>query len=393
MWNNKIKILAAITCLFFATKCADGNDQKVHTQTINQSFASSEAKFVRKKRRSMLFGIDYLGGAKYQQLILDEHPNGWAAGFFIEDDLFGSPKEVIRKLAKSGRAPVIRINLAWKDDHQFIESDFQNIVEYAKEYAEFPKRYKNVTWYFSGATEHLLNREQAERLAKKILAVLPKTDNCIYVNNPWENRGAFVYGRRIINEVHGSYAKAPRGKFIFSYDGSSAVDDDVMLRKRVMKNSEVFFFWHPAMNGRLKVDDETPRPQRRSWPTSALIDSIIYLKNDAGSGIWIPNNWLWKSHADRHRTPPESRAYKPVLISPIKVDRFELITKNGRVVASSGPPMQFEDGRWRYYFDDFGHNIAEKAIRIQKDPVCGLRANGKVYGKVNPAFRAGSFRK
>ena len=29
-----------------------------------------------------MYGLDHLGGAKYPDLLVREHPNGWAAGFF-----------------------------------------------------------------------------------------------------------------------------------------------------------------------------------------------------------------------------------------------------------------------------------------------------------------------
>lgn len=32
----------------------------------------------------MTYGIDYLGGARYPNIILDWHPPGWSAGFFYE---------------------------------------------------------------------------------------------------------------------------------------------------------------------------------------------------------------------------------------------------------------------------------------------------------------------
>lgn len=380
--------LVIAICSIFAITYTNGTQNEASAERASEYYELIKSG----KQQSKLFGIDYLGGAKYEQLIMEEHPSGWAAGFFVEDDLFGSPKAVIRKLASSGRAPAIRLNLAWEDDHVFTESDFDKIVYYAKQFSRYPKRYRNVMWYFSGATEHILNKQLAEKLAKRVLAVLPKTKNCIYVNNPWEGRGAFVHGNRIINEVHGSFASVPKGKFIFSYDGSNAVDDDVMLTKNKMKDSEIFFLWHPAMNGRLKVDDTTPRPQRRSWPTKPLIESLIYLQSNSGTGIQLPKNWLWKSHADRHNTPPEPRAYKPVLISPIKVDSFELVTLDGRVIARSGKPLEFVDGRWRYYFPQYGYKMTQTAIKMQNNPVCLLRANGKIYGKVNPAFRAGTFR-
>jgi hypothetical protein len=339
----------------------------------------------------MLYGIDYLGGAKYQRLILDEHPSGWAAGFFVQPELFGDPAPVIRTLAGSGRCPLIRINLAWSDEHIFNESDFPGIVVRAQRYTKMANRYPNVRWYFSGATEHQLNAQLAKKLANQVLSVMPA--NAIYVNNPWGGRGELITGNRIINEVHGTKEHAPKGPFFFSYDGSSCVDDDVELRKRKMKDAEVFFFWHPACNGRLTTQDKTKRPDRQAYPTNELLDSMIYLHNSPGVGINIPDGWIWKSHADRHKTPPEPREYKPVLLSPIQANRFELVAENGQVVAASAPAEPFKDGGWRYYFPDFGYNLAEKARRIQKgNPVCSLRANGKIHGKVNPAFRAGTFR-
>ncbi len=344
-------------------------------------------------KRPRLFGMDYLGGGKYPQVIIDSHPRGWAAGFFTQKDLFDDPTNVIKHLARRGRTPAIRLNLAWRDDHNFTRNDFPKIIAEAKRFAEFPKRYKNVIWYFSGATEHVLNKELAKELADEVLKVLPKRDNCFYVNNPWVPFGSFITGDRIVNEVHGSKASPRRGAYLFSHDGSSSVDDDVQTRKESLKGAEIFFLWHPAMNGRLKVTDETPRPQRRSWPTKSLIESIKYLRNDSGKGISLPTNWLWKSHSDRHYTPPEPRAYKPVLIAPVRLKYFELVTKSGKVIARSSSPLAFVDGRWRYYFNQFGYKLSQEAIKDQNTGVCKLRgSDGKIYGKVNPAFRHGTFR-
>lgn len=388
-FKPKVFLCVLIVCGFFQfTKKQYQN--KDPNAAMFFRFVNRESQAVNKKQK--MYGLDYLGGAKYQDFILNNHPNGLAAGFFVEDDLFGSPRLVVNQLAKSNRAPAIRLNLGWKDDHKFSKKDFPKIVSYAKRYSRYPKKYKNVKWYFSGATEHLLDKKLATELSRQVLSVLPKRRNCIYVNNPWEGRGAFVYGNRIINEVHGSYANPPKGRFLFSYDGNNAVDDDITSTKRKMQNAEIFFLWHPAMNGRLKVDDPTPRSQRNSWPTVNLLKSILYLQKDAGSGINLPKNWLWKSHADRHKTPPEFRAYKPVLISPLKVNNFQLISDDETIVSTSSGPLPFVDGRWRYYFPDYGYKLSQRLTKIQKNPVGLIVSGGVVYGKVNPAFRAGTFR-
>ena len=106
----------------------------------------------------------------------------------------------------------------------------------------------------------------------------------------------------------------------------------------------------------------------------------------------LPKGYIWKSHADRHNTPPEARAYKPVLIAPVKAPRAELVTENGQVVAVSSQAQTFNGGGWRYYFSQYGYQLAEKARRIHGKGTVSLRLNGKVVGTLNPAFRAGSFR-
>jgi hypothetical protein len=204
-------------------------------------------------------------------------------------------------------------------------------------------------------------------------------------------RGATIPASVGINEVHGK-AGAPRGAYNYSFDGQSCLDADVEATKARHQRAGIFFFWAPQFNGRKNTNDDTPRPERKAYPTSQLIDSIIYLHRERGE-VSLPDKHLWKSHADQHNAPtPEPRALKPVYIHPIKADRVELVADNGQVVAVSGGARPFEDGRWRYYFPDFGYVMAEKARRIHGKPTCTVRVGGKVVGTVNPAYRAGVFR-
>jgi hypothetical protein len=208
------------------------------------------------------------------------------------------------------------------------------------------------------------------------------------VNTP-DKRGAIIPG--VINEQHGG--GKPRSKICdFSYDGTSAVDSNVPVVKEAFKDARIFYFWVPQFNLRKNTNDTTPRAERKAVPTGKLIDSVIYLKNQKGD-CQLPQSFLWKSHADQHTAPvPEPRALKPVLIASVKVTRFELVADNGQVIAVSGGAMAYNEGGWRYYFDDFGYQLAEKARRIQGHSVCRLRGGGKVYGKVNPAFRQNKYR-
>jgi hypothetical protein len=329
----------------------------------------------------MIWGIDYLGLPKFADLAIREHPEGWGAGCFAVT--FGPALAHVDRLLATGRCPVFRVQLLWSDAHQFGDADIPEVRRLARQYEALARKYPGVRMMLSPFCEHNL------RAPDKYLDIVKReAPSCEPINVPWQ--GGFSANYR--NEVHGG-KKPPGGsrKHLYSWDGTSCVDGDVEASKRVHSNAEVYFWWHPAMNGRLNTNDKTPRPQRKAWPTSDLIDSIIYLSRNAGD-VKAPRGATGKSHADRHSTPPEPRAYKPVYILAQKANRVELVADNGQVVAASSRPQPFADGRFRYYFSEYGYQIAEKAVRIHGKPSVQLRIGGKVVGVVNPAFRFGDFR-
>lgn len=337
--------------------------------------------FICSTAHAQIWGIDELGAGRYPQQLIEHHPEGFAVGAFTQRELFGDPLPAIERLIKIKRIPLIRYNLRWSDTHTFRKSDFPKIIEEAKRVSKFAAWHVDVGCQISGATEHMLNAADANLLARQVLAVIP--ERCSYVNNPWEGKGAFIApGDRILNEVHGVNARPPKvgGRYNFSFDGSSAVDSDVEALKQRFSGASVFFLWHPSNNGRLTVSDTTPRPQRKAWPTKELLESLVYLTTNRGPSN-LPANWLLKSHADRHNTPPEPRAYKPVFIVPKGIKSIKLI-KDGKTYATSNP-QPFVDGRSRIYVPHFGYTIGANTAVI---------ANGKRVGVCNPGFRAGNFR-
>lgn len=326
-----------------------------------------------------MYGLDYLGLPKFVDLAVREHPEGWAAGCFA--NTFGDALPAVRKLLETGRCPLFRVHLLWSDAHNFGASDIPTVRRLARQYEVLKRAFPSVTIEISPFCEHNLANPDPY-----LEIVAQEAPSCRPVNTPW--KGGF--SRKFKNEVHGTHA-APRGEYNYSWDGNSCVDGDAEKSKAVHKNAQVYFWWHAAMNGRKNDSDKTPRPERKAWPTSDLIDSMIYLRTTAGE-VKYRRNFLWKSHADRHETPPEPRAYKPVLIMPLKAKRVELVADNGQVVAVAGPALPFADGRFRYYWPDFGFKIAEKAVRIHGKPTAKLVVDGRAVGVVNAAFRGGSFR-
>lgn len=330
----------------------------------------------------MRYGLDLLGCARYADLARREHPEGWAIGAFSKS-VFGDSRPVIAPLLDSGRAPEARVHLLWSDSHTFNERSILAAEKEAKLWLSLSRVHKK-NLQISPWCEHNAKLPLLRKLREAIMSVLP---DCEYVNTPW--KGDFIPGVR--SEIHGNH-KIPNGPLNWSYDGLPCVDADTELYKKTYSGrSDTYYLWTSQFNGRKNPNDTTPRPQRKAWPTSELIDSVIYLHRDRGS-LKLPANWLWKSHADQHNVPPEPRALKPVFIIPPKVKRVELVADNGQVVAVSGGAQPFSDGRWRYYFGSYGYQLSEKARRIQGHSVLQVSINGKIRGKVNPAFRFGNFR-
>ncbi len=326
-----------------------------------------------------MYGLDFLGLPKYADLVRREHPQGWALGAFART--FGDALPHIGRILATGRVPHLRVQLLWSDSHTFGDRDIPAITKEARRYQKLKQDFPGVVFELSPFCEHNLQSPD-----KYLEIVKNEAPDCIPVNTPW--RGAF--SKKFKNEIHGQHAK-PKGDYNFSFDGTPCVDSDVEKFKAGQSDADVFFFWTSQFNGRKNPADPTPRPDRKAWPTSDLIDSVIYLHRDCGA-VKLPARWLWKSHADQHSVPPEPRALKPVFIIPPKARRVELIADNEQLIASSSPPQPFSDGRWRYYFGQFGYQIAERARRIQGHPVCTVVIDGKKRGTVNPAFRCGSFR-
>lgn len=324
-----------------------------------------------------IYGIDQLGGAKYGEEIAQSHPDGFALGIFTQKDLFGDGYPVVNKALALRRIPLVRYSLRWSDTHSFTRADFPKIVAEAKRGLYVVNKYPNVECEFSGATEHQLNLRDAAELARQVLSVIP--DRCVYINNPWTNRGALIpVGPRIKNEVHGKDANRPSGEYNWSADGSDVFDFDITKVKQRLNDADVFFFWTSQNNGRSNSSDPTPRPQRKFWPTGDLMRMEAFLATAQGS-VSLPKDYLLKPKADQHMVPPEPRALKPVFIVPPSVKTLEL-RKDGNSYPGSAP-QPFADGRVRIYFPKYGYQMG-----------AGLNvfANGKKVGTCNADFRQGA---
>lgn len=334
----------------------------------------------------MIFGVDYLGGAKYQKLILQSHPKNLAAGVFWNVDGFGSAKALVQGLAKK-ETVLIRIQLMWKDGHGFKRSDFPEIVKRAKEVEAIAAKNPKTEFRISGACENKLSRKDAQDLADLCKAAAP---HCKYVHCPL-SEGVVLADE--INEFHGAEKKPRKCKRMqFSFDGTSAVDSNITEVKEDYEEAEVFFIWIPQNNGRKTTKDTTPRPQRKAYPTRELIESQYALIADKGKTTF--NGGIYKSHAEQTKndTAADTRGNRPVIIIPQKVEAIEFVLMNGAVIATAGSRQPFGQNQYRYYSKSYGYQIAKKAVKLQGSPIVRLRAAGKDLDTINPSFRDGKYK-
>lgn len=119
----------------------------------------------------------------------------------------------------------------------------------------------------------------------------------------------------------------------------------------------------------------------------------------------FPKNCIGKSVSDQAKghAKPEGKDNKPVflikLAAKLKPNRIILKARNGQTVSISSVCQRWDQENphkqlgWRYYFPEWGMDIAEKAIRIQGSGLCEVWADGKKIGEWNPAFRDGEEKK
>ena len=321
----------------------------------------------------MRFGIDYLGGARYGKTILRNHPNGWGAGIFSNVDGFGDGLKVIAKLLAKGACPFVRIQLMWKDAHNFNAGDYSFVKKEARRVRALIVKFPHVQFYVSPVCEHNLSEKDWQKFGDIVRNELSGL-NYVLVNSPIKT-GKF---KGVLNEYHHQ-----KGGDAFSYDGANAFDSDVQSDKDAYANSVYFMFWNCQFNGKKKLDEKTPRAKRNAWPVKEQIESCVALAKPKGKTKSYVKKLICKSHADQHTDKPTGKDQKLVYISSLKVKQLTL-KLNGKEIATLAYYGPFQGGGFRYYSQKWGYQIANQ--------VCELWAENIKIADVNPAFRDFLFR-
>lgn len=339
----------------------------------------------------MKFGIDALGGARYRDTCLKNHPVGFGFGIFSFVDGFGDGLPTLDVILKRNLAPWARVHLAWKDGHDFKESDIKFVAHEAKRLRSIILKYPDVQFYVSPICEHKADSKLWWKFAN---AVKKELAGCKYTLVNTSINGLVVNDEGVINERHG---QGPKGKrTAFSYDGDNAFDSDVETDKNAFNaaGAEYFFLWNCQFNLRKKLDDKTPRAKRKCIPVKEQFQSLAVLAEPKGPTQSLVKGLIYKSHSDQHDDKPQGKDQKPVIITPMDIDPPRVQFMRGtNVVLKSTERQPYNEKKpdgsngkqigWRYYFLKWGYQIADDPLE--------LWGKGKL-AILNPAYRDFKFR-
>lgn len=338
-----------------------------------------------------LWGMDYLGAGNnktYRANILKYHPTGWAAGFFDEE--FGDVTETVKALIKTGKCPIIRIQLFWAGKlHNYNDSYIPKLILKSQKWEKIQKENPSVRIWLSDFCEHKLSNPD-----KYLNIVQQYAPSCGKINSPLRS-GAL--SKHYWNEFHGAETKPRKSSspILFSFDGTNAVDSDVTTYKENYRNAEVFFLWIPQFNQHKSMKPEDGA-KRDCVPTKEQIESLAYLATDKGN-TQCPEDSIYKSHSDQHNSKPEPRAGKPVLITADKGEKIYGKAGN-KIVATFNRGEIFREvrpgkpKRYIYRCSEYGYKISQTAAKLTGSPVLQIIANNKFIGRLNLAFRDGTYR-
>jgi hypothetical protein len=335
----------------------------------------------------MIYGMSYLGGAKFPKILAANHPAGWAGKFFLNE--FGDARPAARGLLITGKCPSLMYHLMYKSDHSFSLADLPAVSNAANSLVTQVTNFPGTEFRISPACEHNLSSVDAATFIDTAMKPFSGLSNVIPVNNPLTMAG-HIPG--VVTEFHCGGTPPPEVLlYPFDYDGCSAFDADNVKDLASFSSAQIFYFWIPQFNGRKTTNDTTPIGQRTAWPIPQLFPAIEHLVTPKGA-TKLPSTSLWKSVDEQSNVPPVGRELKPVCIIPDNVPDVQIKCLSGQLLATSSPPLPFSSGGYRYYFSDFGFHYADLATKLSGNPLVNIFVNGKIIGTVNPGFRENDYR-
>lgn len=212
----------------------------------------------------MIYGIDYIGGVNYIDVVKKYHPHDFAIGILNKASGWDNGIKAARYWCKHDVSRIYRISGIWHDNHTFNKQDIEPAVLQAEKVARLATKYPNYQFYFQpwlepGTHQKPCSYKLLKRVKKACREVLPK-------------RVKIVTGRQMPkgwSEVH--HGAALSGKYIASFDGLSMFDTDSRHWLTEWYDARIVFGWCWQCNGKWGEGDRRAREDRTDWLTAILL--------------------------------------------------------------------------------------------------------------------------
>lgn len=344
-----------------------------------------------------MIGLDILGlGSKHWpvKLSMNVIPEGWAIGTFW--NTFGDCRPNLIKLLKTGKFPACRVHLWWSDAHKI--APLSVVKDGAIAFEAIAQQFPNIDIYLSHSCEY--REKSRSEVEARVGLLMQHAPHCIPVCSPIDGSPTNIAA---MTERHNDGFVSKVGE-LASMDGSEAADIDSAKWIKNTEKAEIQFLWSHRFNLRQQGVNPPPK-QRKAAPNRQYFEDIIALASPKGeaptpsfTATPLKKPSLWKTFAEDKSGNTDSRANKPLLISPSKATKIDVVTFNNKVVCQLAYFGPYSGGGYRHYSGAKGGSklsasqIAKAAINISGSPWVWFRDGKKFYGPVNSIFRGNYFR-
>jgi hypothetical protein len=361
--------------------------------------------------------VDALFGAQYAQITRRFIPKNFGVGVFLGSfrrssrrgdggfDKYIPAFDLIEGLAQDGH-PILKGHALWDDDHEYGKpGDIELIKREARKLEAIARVNPEIEFIFSPFCEYAPLPKPIDYYLD-ICAI--EAPHCLMLASPSKSLGG-IPSKKYRNEYHGAELGGP-GPFQWSADGSSIFDIDLptILRQLEAAGCISAALWFPQENRKGKTKDKTPRPQRMIIPVQEQFELMLYQLTPRGRQARLDPAWTYKVSADQSpkTASPVGEDCKPVLVGPAnaKYAKAELLLANGKVIATmpwteeqreevNGAPVGKVIGQlYRMANNEWGHKLAARVAKLQKQKCLSVRVNGQIIGKINPGMRQNKWR-
>lgn len=347
----------------------------------------------------MIYGIDALGGCRFQPELLKAITPDTVVGLFYKTFDKGplTGKRLLEALCKFG-VKEIPVHLAPFDPtHRYpIGQLMPKIKIWAREVEAIAVRNPSCIILMSAFCEH---NHTAKEMAPVIAELQRIAPSCLMLNSIW--KGQRVPG--IITELHLESSKTlprkPEGEYTISFDGFGGngkgdfPDTDVQAILAKYSDARHIRAWNFRFNGKYGDKDKTPINSRKFWPSVEYIKGTLEIMRAREGEITFQKDKLYKPFADDHGEGGKDN--KATLIINSKASSVEVLDSKGNVIdvmKRFGDPHTGTPKGNRYYSSKYAYQLASKARSKTGSSLGRFRAPGMLTPYTDLGLRSNLFR-